>query len=161
MRNLIIFYSRYGSTRNTALKIKDVLPNTDMIEVELIQSYNLTDYDRIIFGSNVMMGKLNKKIVKCIKKNKKVLKNKKKYGFILCVNKPLYVERYFHLLANLLETDKIYYLGGVLDSSKADNTTDEYIIECLKKGVIDQGITIRGIDESAIIEFVNMIKKDF
>ena len=67
MKTLIIFYSRYESTHRAALMIRDRLENCDIIEVELIKNVNLNDYDRIIFGSNIINGKINRKIIKTIK----------------------------------------------------------------------------------------------
>ncbi len=159
MKTLIIFYSRYESTHRAALMIRDRLENCDIIEVELIKNVNLNDYDRIIFGSNIINGKINRKIIKTIKKNKKLLKTKKVYGFILCANKNLYVERYFHLLANLLETNKVYYLGGVLDPARASGF-ESLLIESIIVNMNSQGLKATGINESAIDEFVLMIKND-
>lgn len=159
MKKLIIYYSKYGSVRNCALQLKDALEDTEIVCVEFMKQINWEQYDCFIFGTNILNGKIPRIMQKCLKKYKKYFLNKKRYGYVLCINKEMYIEKYFHYMANALETNLVYYLGGVLDASQATGM-EALLIESFRKSLLEKKISLTGINQYALEEFIEMIRKD-
>ena len=84
---LILFGSRYGTTRDTSEKIRDILA-TKEIEVNLVDidegEPSLSGFDGVLIGTGIKMNMWTKKIKKFIKKHKDVLIGRKfKSGFFI------------------------------------------------------------------------------
>ena len=84
---LIVYGTRYGATRDTSEKVRDIL-TTEEIEVDLVDideaEPSLSGYDGVLIGTGIKMGMWTKKIKKFIKKQKNVLKEKQcKSGFFI------------------------------------------------------------------------------
>ena len=86
MKTLIIFGTRYGSTASTSQEIAEVLRN-EGFDVEVIDAHNkmiddLTNYELVLIGSGVQMGKWTKEPQKFMKRNNRELQQKKVALFI-------------------------------------------------------------------------------
>ena len=84
---LIVYGTRYGATRDTSKKIRDIL-TTKEIEVDLVGidegEPSLSGYDGVLIGTGIKISMWTKKIKKFIKKHKNVLKGRKfKSGFFI------------------------------------------------------------------------------
>ena len=84
---LILFGSRYGKTKDTSEKIRDILA-TKEIEVNLVnideEEPTLVGFDGVLIGTGIKISMWTKKIKKFIKKHKKVLDSRKfKFGFFV------------------------------------------------------------------------------
>ena len=84
---LILFGSRYGTTKDTSEKIRDILV-TKEIEVNLVnideEEPSLSGFDGVLIGTGIKISMWTKKIKKFIKKHKKVLDSRKfKFGFFI------------------------------------------------------------------------------
>ena len=84
---LILFGSRYGTTKNTSEKICDILA-TKEFKVNLVnideEEPSLSGFDGILIGTGIKINRWTKKIKKFIKKHKKVLVSRKfKFGFFV------------------------------------------------------------------------------
>ena len=84
---LILFGSRFGTTKDTSEKIRDVLVRKE-IEVNLVnideEEPSLSGFDGVLIGTGIKIGMWTKKVKKFIKKHKKELKSRKfKFGFFI------------------------------------------------------------------------------
>lgn len=80
---LLTYASKYGSTKEIADKIRDLLEGrkiaNEMLSVEKVN--NLNDYSAVIIGSAVYMGQWRKKAVNLLKNNIAELRHKKVWIF--------------------------------------------------------------------------------
>ena len=78
--SLIIYSSTDGHTKTICLEILNSLKSTDSVEIismEKAEIYDLTKYEKIIIGASIRYGKHNKKVSNFVKKNIKLLNQKK------------------------------------------------------------------------------------
>ena len=121
MRNLIIYGTKYGCTAECANKLAASLEGqTDVLNVEQNATIDVSVYDRIIIGSSVYMGQINKKLKKFIEEHLAKLLGKETVIFICCslpdnFNDVLAANFPEQLLANTMEKT---FVGGRLDIDK-------------------------------------------
>ncbi|MGL5086612.1 MAG: flavodoxin domain-containing protein, partial [Clostridium sp.] len=78
MKSLILFGSKYGTTEASANKLKGYLQGEiDVINIKNKQDISLNNYERVIMGTSVYAGMINKDIKSFIESNKAELINKK------------------------------------------------------------------------------------
>jgi hypothetical protein len=109
MRNLLITYDTgYGATLTAAKIIRDIFANKYSVKVDLhaIDSANLSEYDSVIIGSPIRIGKCTPKIRYFLKSNSHVLAEKSVAFFFTCMsvtkssNKtivPIYIDPSFNI----------------------------------------------------------------
>jgi menaquinone-dependent protoporphyrinogen oxidase len=88
MKALVIFGTRYGTAKEISERIKDILQE-EKLEVDLINSketknISVENYDIVIAGSGIKMGKWTKSTLNFLKKNRKELSNRKVALFVSC-----------------------------------------------------------------------------
>ena len=77
---LIIYSSTDGHTKTICQKILNLLKNPDLtkiIPLEEAGTFDLSKYEKIIMGASIRYGKHNKKVSNFVKKNIKLLNQKK------------------------------------------------------------------------------------
>ncbi len=90
MKTIIVYATKSGATLECAELLMSKLPDSKIVSVKE-KIINILDYDTIVIGSGVRMGKIYKPIRKFIEKNLDVLIEKKTALFI-CNGDPLSVE---------------------------------------------------------------------
>ena len=78
--SLIIYSSTDGHTKTICLEILNSLKSTDLAEIislEKAETYDLTKYEKIIIGASIRYGMHNKKVFNFVKRNIKLLNQKK------------------------------------------------------------------------------------
>ena len=78
--SLIIYSSTDGHTKTICLEILNSLKSTDLVEMislEKAETFDLTKYEKIIIGASIRYGMHNKKVSSFVKKNIKLLGQKK------------------------------------------------------------------------------------
>ena len=85
---LIVYGTRYGTTANTAEVIADTLKQ-EGLEVKLVNAkkekvQSVNEFDLIIIGSGIQMGKWTGEAEDFIKKHQKELSSKKVALFVSC-----------------------------------------------------------------------------
>jgi len=84
MKTLIIYATKHGCTEKCANKLKNNLPgDIDMVNLQDKRDFGLADYDKIIVGGSIHMGKVQKAVKDFCEHNADVL-NQKKLGLYLC-----------------------------------------------------------------------------
>ncbi|MHC1591989.1 MAG: flavodoxin domain-containing protein, partial [Candidatus Helarchaeales archaeon] len=176
---LIAFGSRYGGTALIAKKIAELLEKNDLacslFDLKSSKSKNwpdITEFDGIIVGSGIMMGRWTGEAKKFLKKNKKILKEKQLplglfVGSGTAVEDPEKArEKYLKKRAAKLELESLVFdtFGAIYDLSESSKAgkfsrnaliaqTEEY---CKKKGISPKldGIN-EFIDEERLLNFVD------
>jgi len=132
MKVLVAYGSRYGSTEGIAVKITEDLEK-EGFEVKLInlrkEKHDLyqNEYDGVIVGSSIKIGKWTKETKNFLKENKEYYNETKVKGlFVSCLesyvpeNLETANEKYIeNIISELgLEVDLYNAFGGILDLSK-------------------------------------------
>ncbi len=82
---LILYYTRYGSTKVTAERLNDELGmESDLMQIKDVKKGIIEKYEIIIIGNPIYMMKFPKKANFFLEKYKKVLLTKKLAFYILC-----------------------------------------------------------------------------
>jgi menaquinone-dependent protoporphyrinogen oxidase len=84
MKTLIVYASKYGFTEKCANLISKELNNqADLINLKKVKSINLSEYDKVIIGGSIYIGKIQKEVTKFCTKNLDKLKEKR-IGLFIC-----------------------------------------------------------------------------
>ena len=84
MKNLIVYFSKYGCTADCAGYLKSKLQgDVNLIDINAAAQIDISLYDSIIIGSSVYVGKVSKKLRKFCEDNLAAL-TKKRIGIFLC-----------------------------------------------------------------------------
>ncbi|NLY51487.1 MAG: flavodoxin [Firmicutes bacterium] len=86
MRTLILYGSKHGCTAKCAYLLRDKLENADVIDLSQNSSVSLSldDYDAVLIGTSVYVGKINKAVAKFCTANLDKLKAKRIGLFVCC-----------------------------------------------------------------------------
>ncbi len=61
MKNCILFTTKHGSTEKASLLLKEKLnAETDIINLKDVKKPDISDYDTVILGASIYMGKIQK-----------------------------------------------------------------------------------------------------
>jgi menaquinone-dependent protoporphyrinogen oxidase len=84
MKILIAFGSKTGTTENCAKKIKEAMGQvkTDIIDLNHNRHLELSQYDAIIIGTPLYMGRIHGKVKRLLEKNSALLMSKELHFFI-------------------------------------------------------------------------------
>jgi menaquinone-dependent protoporphyrinogen oxidase len=95
MRTLIIYASKYGVTAESAAKLQSMLDGeTITADINNLPIPDLNDFDRVIIGSSVYVGQVNKKIKEFAAAHKQELLSKP-LGIFICCGLPENIEQHF------------------------------------------------------------------
>jgi len=84
VKSLIVFSSKYGSTKECACILKDKLAGeTDILNLDEKNEINLSNYENIILGAAIYAGKISKEMKKFLKNKKEDILKKNIYIFML------------------------------------------------------------------------------
>ncbi len=89
MRKILITYvSKTGTTEEIALKIGEILKEKgDVVDVKKVNEVkDVSEYEIVILGTGVRIGKVFSESVNFLKKFKNELEKKKLYYFIVCLS---------------------------------------------------------------------------
>lgn len=154
MKALIAFGSRYGSSTEIAEEIGKIMENQG-VEVNLVNLRknkvdNINNYDLIVVGSGIKMGKWTKEPLKFLNKNKSTLQDKKVALFVSC-GAPLNgkekmdeaMELYLEKIAKESlsgEPVSMGLFGGVFDPNANNGLMYKMAIKMAKKGFEEKGV---------------------
>jgi len=87
MKVLIAYGSKYGCTEKAALKLKGMIKNSTTVNLSKGEKTNVSDYDCVLLGGSIYMGKLQKQVVDFANGNIDILLTKKMGLFLCCGSK--------------------------------------------------------------------------
>ena len=148
---LIVYGSRYGTTKDTSEKIRDILETKD-IEVSLKnvneEFPSLSGFDGVLVGTGIKINMWTKKIKKFVNKNKKRLdKRDFKFGvFVSCGTasskekipeaKAKYIDKKMQKIG--VDCDIAEAFGPIYDFSET-STMSKMNMNIMRAGLIDEG----------------------
>ncbi len=154
MKTVIIYASKYGSTKHSAEILAKYLSNKPTLinisEAENLNIVDLTDFDCIVLGSPIYAGKPLRAMQDFYAANKEILIQKKLGLFINCINsdkttiKMQLQNAYPSELRN--HAVALSSFGGVLDPSKltmAEKTILKIINKPSRKDTLDETTIIK------------------
>jgi menaquinone-dependent protoporphyrinogen oxidase len=154
MKALVIYGTRYGTAEEISERIRDILQeenvDVDLINSEKNQSIPVENYDLVVAGSGIKMGKWTKKTLNFLKKNRKELSNRKVALFVSCgaanqeKNRAEAQEKYLdNVAAKYLDTEPV---AKGLFGSVYDPNADHGLLYKLIKGSIEKEMIKMGQD---------------
>ena len=88
MKNCILFTTKHGSAEKAALSLKEILKaETDIINLKNVKNLDISDYDTVILGASIYIGKIQKQMRKFIRENLNELLKKNIALFIMAGQK--------------------------------------------------------------------------
>ena len=88
MKNCILFTTKHGSAEKAALSLKEKLKaETDIINLKNVKNPDISDYDTVILGASIYIGKIQKLMRKFIGENLNELLKKNIALFIMAGQK--------------------------------------------------------------------------
>lgn len=94
MSTIIIYSSKYGCTTDCAKYLKSALSGSvTLTDIDNTNVVSLDNYDTVIIGSSIYIGKISKKIQQLCKEKLNLL-NQKKVGIFLCCAFPEQINEY-------------------------------------------------------------------
>jgi len=156
MKTGIIYISKHGTTEKVAKVIAEQL-NCLAINLHTNKNINVEDFDRIIIGSSIHMGSVNKKIKNFCEINEKKLMTKSLGLFLCCAEKGKKANEQLEKAFSkelLVHAKSIGLMGFEYNFDKM-NFFERTII----KKVTGEKESISQIDSESITKFVKTVKK--
>lgn len=170
-KTIIVYESKYGSTKQYAQWIKEEL-NCDITSLSNIKAYNLDDYDKILFGGGVHAGGISgwdkfRKLIKKYMKNKDDYNPPKKIAVFACgINIQSFDTRSQLRNVNFdkewLRGMTCFFLDGAYNPEHIKGV-DKVIMKVMRKFLVDKGLN-RSKDENQLLKIVDegcdMVNRD-
>ncbi|HOV15426.1 MAG TPA: flavodoxin domain-containing protein [Spirochaetota bacterium] len=86
METIIVYASRYGTTERCAFKLKEKIYNSYICNLNVEQKIELKNYAKVIIGTPIHIGNIDKNVKKFLQKHEADLSNKKIYLFITALD---------------------------------------------------------------------------
>jgi len=139
MKTLVLYSSKYGTTEKCAKMIKEALPEIDLLSLDQNKHVDIKDYDSIVFGTSVYIGKIRKKVDQFINDNMAEL-SQKTLRFYFCCNEstdyksliPASVESAVNGIYHFgfeLQTRKMGFLDRIITQKVAGTKEEVYKLE--------------------------------
>jgi menaquinone-dependent protoporphyrinogen oxidase len=152
MKALVIYGTRYGTAQEISEKIAEVLRDENL-DVDLVNSddkhkINVDDYDLVVAGSGIKMGKWTKNTLNFLKRNRKELSNRRVALFVSCgaaneeKNKAEAQKKYLDdVAAKYLDTKPIAtgLFGGIYDPTADHGLLYKLVKRNIEKEMIKMG----------------------
>jgi menaquinone-dependent protoporphyrinogen oxidase len=136
MRTLIVYSSKYGCTKNCAnLLQKRLKDKVDIVNLKTSKDVAISQYDKVIIGGSIYIGKIQKEITKFCSKNLEKLKEKQ-IGLFICgmqegeMLSTEFNQNFPNELINIAITKECF--GGEFNFSKM-NFLEKFIVKKVSK----------------------------
>ncbi len=140
MKILIAYTSKHGTTAECAKILADRLKNSneiDVIDMKRQMPVSAEQYDTVILGSSVSMGRVSKKIKRYIKDNMAEL-TKKPCAVFLCCGFPDEFDEYvdFQFPKTFKPSFGYHCFGGELKPEKIRGV-DKLIVKAIRNSIVE------------------------
>lgn len=160
MKTLVVYATKYGCTKECAESLKKYLQGETVVISASNNKYNLNEFDAVIVGGSVYMGKIRKEFTRFCQRNKKVLLQKR-LGLFACCYTPKDTEGFFE---SIFSQDLLHHatytttVGGRMDYDKM-NFAYRKLFQSLKKiEGFQEGFTEPEIDTEEIKRLADNIE---
>jgi len=156
MKTLILYGTTYGCTKKCAFKLAKYLTNdVSVLDLEGNKGIDITDYETVIIGGSIRLGRMNRSVSNFCKKDLNVLLQRDIGLFICCMNEIEQAKEYLEAgFSRELQDQAIAkgYFGGEL---KLEGMTS--FERSLLKNIVNIDNSISLIDEDNIKNFAQII----
>lgn len=124
MKTLIAFTTEYGTATYCAEKLQEgIKSEVDIVNLSESRIASIDEYDVVILGGGVHMGKIGREMKRFVKKHIEILKNKSVYLFICCLEKDTeeFFAKSFPQEVIDIAIDK-YVFGGIINLESLSRT---------------------------------------
>lgn len=159
MKTVICYASKTGTAKECAEKLKALLKDAVLCDIEKDKA-TLSEYDCIVVGGSIRMGKLHKATMEFIAKNKEIMKQKK-YAFFICNGFPEQAESFLiqNIGQELLEDALCAAsFGGKLELDKLKGM-DKFIAKAVVNSTKGDESALPKIQEDSIKEFAAVLNE--
>ena len=149
MRILILYSGQLGTTKRVAEQLAEEV-GADVASTE--KKYDVSEYDIVVLGTNIRMGRFNRRFLKALKRTKG------KQRFIYIVGAEIERKDYFIARAALdAEDAKIRYVWGELNSEGTKGFT-KFALESFVEGRRKDNLPVPRLLQREIIALISDIK---
>lgn len=145
MRSIVLYSSKYGTTQSVAKKIAEEL-NCEYISLDQKNHVDLSQYDQIILGTSVYMGRMRKPIFNILN-NEQDLLNQKRTTLYFCCNQET---DYKALVPNTLKNLDIVHVGFELRTDQM-----RFLDKFITKKVAKQSEPVYKLNQEAINQLIS------
>ena len=156
MNTLILYATKYGTTREIAQRISNNIDNFVMHDLKQGDIPNLGEFDCVIIGSSLYAGTIRKEAKTFLSQNTNDLQNKK-IGLFLCGIDESNGKKYFddNFPADILRVAQAKsFLGGIFEPQKA-NVFERLIM----KAVAKQPGHVNTVNDEKVKQFSDVINR--
>ncbi len=168
MKTLVVYASKYGATKKGAEHIaKGLKGEVKIVSIKDKNDIVLDDYDKIILGTPIYAGMVNKDIKSFCEANKDILKTKKVAVYFSCMDASQ-IENYLKsnftedFIKNLIIVDSC---GGAFYFKKM-NFFEKFIIKKITQAKtkenpvkVDTKVDVELFDEGRISNFIEVLNQ--
>lgn len=139
MSVLIAYTSKMGTTKECACKLANLFQcETKVVNLEAESHFNISDYDKVIIGSPVYMGRVSAKVLQFCKNNIEILLEKKIGIYVCCLGMlgkgKKYMEQFPETLQKIAVVKEDF--GGRIDmETVSENEKKMLLMIGLKKDI--------------------------
>ncbi|WP_165939962.1 flavodoxin domain-containing protein [Dyadobacter psychrotolerans] len=163
MRGIVLFKGKYGATAQYANWIGEKL-DAPVVEAPALSSLLLQEYDYLVVGSSVYMGKFV--LADWLKKNGDLFKDRKLFLFVVGATASTDKVTQDRIISKnipkaILANCSIYFLPGRLDL-KTLNWSDNLLVKFagrFEKNTLRKNVLLNGIDEVKQENISDLIKE--
>jgi menaquinone-dependent protoporphyrinogen oxidase len=113
MKTAVLYSSKYGTSAFCASQLASNL-SCDLFSLDEMKTIDISDYDQVILGTSVYMGKIRKAMTHFVDLHQEVLKEKSVSLFFCCNGSTDYKA----LVPTQISHAKVHHLGFELKMSK-------------------------------------------
>ena len=154
MKSLIVYATKHGCTERCANKLKKgIKGEVEILNLKKSLKINIDDYDLIVIGGSIHVGKVQKKVKQFCLNNLNLLKEKKIGLFICCMEDGEKASNQFNE-AFPEELIKHSYANGIFGGEfnlEKMNSIEKFIVKKIAK--VDKSVS--KIKEENINEFIS------
>ncbi|HNZ25963.1 MAG TPA: flavodoxin domain-containing protein [Spirochaetota bacterium] len=160
MNVLIAYASYYGSTERCAYKIKERLRYlSSIVNVSYFSADRLQDYDAVIIGSPIHIGRIHRAVRKFLESNKTALAEKDIYLFLCGLDTDI-PESVMKDIPDEIKNKIVFksLLGGEIVKDNLSGF-EKMGIETMEKKMKTDFSNLKTIDDNKIEEFIGKINE--
>lgn len=124
MKVLIAYTTEYGTATYCAEKLKECISSdVDIVNLSETRAPSIEDYDVVVLGGGVHMGKIGREMKRFVTKELEALGQKSVFLFLCCLEKNIddFYEKSFPKEVIDMAIDK-YDFGGIIDMDSLSRT---------------------------------------
>lgn len=156
MKTLILHSGNLGCTAKAAQILANMIDCATVMDTALAPTIDFTEYDHVIFGTNVRMFMFNRRFKKYAKKWKKTSNGNKVFAYVIGASTEKadeYVQKAIKVLGG---NAFAVFAGGELNAANAKGLSKK-IIESVKSGLLAEGKPLPSIDNEALVKLSKSI----